>query len=80
MTNELVKILEAALEEQKKSMKWFEMYIDSNDNFDWEISKEHDMKCCGLLQAYEILTGKNIRALICEIREELETAYPTPPA
>lgn len=69
MTIELVKILEAAKQYKKESDYWFDVYDKSNDHLDWELSKEYYCKAKTMLDAYEILTGKNI--YICEIEEEL---------
>lgn len=69
MTNELVKILEAAKEYKRRSMFWFGMYEKSNDNSDWEKCKELDMKCDAMLEAYEILTGKKVYSI--DIDKEL---------
>lgn len=69
MTNDLVKILEAAKEYERRSMIWFEMYTESNDEYDWKTCKELSDKSETMLEAYEILTGKKIRRF--EIEEEL---------
>lgn len=74
MTDKLVTILECALAEIDDSDMWFEMYTNSNEECDWQLSKEHLMKCRGLLEAYEILTGKKIHALQHEIIKELAYA------
>lgn len=74
MTIELVTILECTLAELEDSDMWFDMYTTSNLESDWQMSKEHHMKCRGLLEAYEILTGKKIHELQHEIKEELENA------
>lgn len=72
MTIELVKILEAAKKYDELSMKWFEMYTASKDELDWNTSKEYDTYTRGLLEAYEILTGKHIRPY--QIEDELALA------
>lgn len=69
MTNELVKILEAAKEYKRRSMFWFDLYGNSNDESDWQMCKELDMKCDAMLEAYEILTGKKIYGI--DIDKEL---------
>lgn len=74
MTIELVTILERALAELEDSDMWFDMYTTSNMEMDWQLSKEHHMKCQGLLEAYEILTGKKIHPLQHEIKEKLANA------
>lgn len=71
MTIELVKILEAAKEYHRRAMVWFDMYTDSNDEFDWATCKELSNKCQGLLESYEIMTGRKIHEF--EIDEELMT-------
>ena len=71
MTDKLVTILECALAEIDDSDMWFEIYTTSNLESDWQMSKEHHMKCLGLLEAYEILTGKKIHPLQQEIIKEL---------
>ena len=60
MTIELVKILEAAKEYERRSNVWFDMYEESNDEFDWQTCKELLNKSDAMLEAYEILTGKKI--------------------
>ena len=60
MTIELVKILEAAKEYNRRSMIWFDLYRESNDKFDWQTCMELSDKCDAMLEAYEILTGKKI--------------------
>lgn len=67
MTIELVKILEAAKEYDRRSMVWFEMYTESNDEHDWNTCKELSDKSETMLEAYEILTGKKIHRF--EIRD-----------
>ena len=74
MTDKLVTILECALAELEDSDMWFDMYTNSNVECDWQLSKEHLMRCRGLLEAYEILTGKKIHPLQHEIKEELAKA------
>ena len=69
MTNELVKILEAAKEYKRRSMFWFNLYEGSNDENDWQMCKELDMKCDGMLEAYEIMTGKKVYGI--DIDKEL---------
>lgn len=73
MTIELVKILEAALENSEFALRWFKHYEDTNNEDDWEISKEYDMRAKGLLEAYEILTGRHVLCGYCFIRDELKT-------
>ena len=73
MDSELVKILEEALFEGQESDNWFEEYQKTNIKSFWNESIEHYAKCRGLLKAYQIITGKNVRALVLDIREELET-------
>ena len=69
MTIELVKILEAAKKYKRRSMFWFNLYEESNDELDWQMCKELDMKCDGMLEAYEILTGKKVYSI--DIDKEL---------
>lgn len=69
MTNELVKILEAAKEYRRKSMIWFDLYEKSNNEVDWQTCSELNMKCDGMLEAYEILTGKKVYGI--DIDKEL---------
>lgn len=71
MTIELVKILEAALEYLETSNKWFEYYEHTNDEDDWAICKKYDMRAKGMLEAYEILTGRYVPNGVCFVREEL---------
>ena len=73
MTDKLATILECALAELEDFGMWFDMYTNSNEECDWQLSKEHLMRCRGLLEAYEILTGKKIHPLQHEIKEELAT-------
>lgn len=60
MTIELVKILEAAKEYERRSDVWFNIYEESNNEFDWQQCKELLNKADAMLEAYEILTGKKI--------------------
>lgn len=60
MTIELVKILEAAKEYKRRSMLWFEMYQESNDDLDWQECKELSAKCDAMLEAYAIITGRKV--------------------
>lgn len=69
MTIELVKILEAAQSYKESGDRWFELYTNSLDKIDYQTSLEYDAKCRGMLEAYEILTGKKI--YIYEIDKEL---------
>lgn len=69
MTIELVKILEAAKEYNRRSMVWFRMFEESQDEFDWKTCMELTNKCDTMLEAYEILTGRKI--FRNEIEEEL---------
>ena len=69
MTIELKKILEAAKEYKRRSMIWFDLYEESNDELDWQMCKELTDKCKTMLEAYEILTDKMIYE--CNIDEEL---------
>lgn len=69
MTIELVKILEAAKEYERRSDVWFDMYEESNDEMDWQMCKELLNKADAMLEAYEILTGKKIYRF--EIENEL---------
>lgn len=71
MTNELVKILEAAKEYKRRSMRWFGLYEESNCESDWQMCKELEMKCYGLLEAYEILTGKKVYSIGIDIDKEI---------
>lgn len=73
MTEKLVKILEKALALMKKSDRWFDYYDESNDENDWDMCVKYRKRAQGLLDAYEILTGKHVNCIICSIREELET-------
>lgn len=69
MTIELVKILEAAKEYERRSNIWFDIYEESNDEFDWQMCKELLNKSDAMLEAYEILTDKKIHRF--EIDNEL---------
>ena len=69
MTIELVKILKAAKEYDRRSIILFEMYNESEDERDWQTCKELSDKCDAMLEAYEILTGKKIYGF--EIEEQL---------
>ena len=60
MTIELAKILEAAKEYKRRSMVWFDIYQESNDEFAWKACKEFSDKCNTMLEAYEILTGRKV--------------------
>ena len=69
MTIELVKILEAAKEYKCRSMIWFDLYEESNDDLDWQMCKELSAKSDTMLEAYRILTGHKIYQH--DIEEEL---------
>lgn len=58
--NELVYILEAAQEHKEMADNWFELYINSDEQSDWEMVMYEQGKCLGLLKAYEIVSGKKI--------------------
>lgn len=58
--NELVYILEAAQEHKEMADNWFEQYINSDEQSDWEMVMYEQGKCLGLLRAYEIVSGKKI--------------------
>ena len=60
MTIELVNILEAAKEYKRRSMIWFDLYEESNDELDWQTCKELSAKSDTMLEAYAILTGRKI--------------------
>lgn len=72
MTIELAKILEAALEYLKTSNKWFEHYEHTNDEDDWAICIEYDMRAKGMLEAYEIITGRHVLCGYYFVKEELQ--------
>ena len=77
MTIELVKILKAAKDHYDMCMTWFECEqnttsITKKEAYSiWSMQKEQ--KCRGLLEAYEILTGKKLHAF--EIENELTMTY-----
>lgn len=73
MTTQLVKILEKALALMEKSDRWFDYYDESNDENDWEMCVKYSKQAQGLLDAYEILTGKKIHCGLSSISKELET-------
>lgn len=69
MPIELVKILEAAKEHYNRSNVWFKMYQENDDNIYWTACTEEEHAACGLLEAYEIMTGRKIHTF--EIEKEL---------
>ena len=71
MTDKLATILEHALAELDKSNMWFDEYEKSGLDCDWKTCMEHEMKCCGLLEAYEIMTEKKVYPFTFEIKKEL---------
>lgn len=75
MTIELVKILKAAKAHYDCSMNYYKMWEQAKRKDEkkslWNFSEDEEEKCRGLLEAYEILTGKKIS--IFEIDEELAT-------
>lgn len=71
MTIELVKILEAALENAKLAESWFENYVESADESDWNICARYNERVKGLLEAYEIMTGEHVNSGSVFIQEEL---------
>ena len=70
MTIELVKILEAANYHNTKANRFFDAYNETEDSTWYELSKDQTMMTKGLLEAYEILTGKKV--YLSEIEKELE--------
>lgn len=70
MTIELVKILEAAQYHYDKETKWFNAYEETEDETWLQLSNEQRMITQGLLEAYNILTGKKI--YVYDIKAELE--------
>ena len=63
---ELVKILETALETREKGMKWFDAYCKNHDEECYNMSVGIMAHAEGLLEAYEILTGNEIRLSMIE--------------
>ena len=74
MTIKLVKILEAAQTHYEKSLYWFEKYEKADKEKDkvmyWNWSEMEEDQSRGLLEAYEIITGKKLH--IFEIKQELK--------
>lgn len=69
MTIELVKILEAARKHRSRSNVWFERYQENADESFWTACMEEEHAAKGLLEAYEIMTGRKIHTF--EIEEEI---------
>ena len=60
MTIELVKILEAANEHYNRSNVWFKMYQEDGNDIYWNACMKEEHAARGLLEAYEIMTGRKI--------------------
>ena len=60
MTKKLVEILEAARKHHVKSNFWFSRYQETADPLYLDDCKEQDDIARGLLEAYEIMTGKKV--------------------
>ncbi len=69
MTNELVKILEAAKEHYDRSNMWFKQYQETDEESYWNMCESEEYAARGLLEAYEIMTGKKIQTY--EIKKEM---------
>lgn len=63
---ELVKILETALEYREKGIKWFDAYCNNHDEDCYNMAQSFMIHAEGLLEAYEILTGNEIRLSMIE--------------
>ena len=68
--NELVYILEAAKEHYVLENMWWESFQESNDNTDYVLFSNERGCVKGLLQAYEIISGRRVFGFT--IDEELE--------
>lgn len=70
-----LQILKAALELQESSMKWFERSEDATDaeaaEVAWNTCMKRDEKSKGLLQAYRLLTDREVPATCPCIRKEI---------
>jgi len=64
MTIELVKILEAAKKHYNLSMEFYKSWEEATTKrereYMWNQSEQEEEKCRGLLEAYQILTGRDV--------------------
>lgn len=79
-TQQLHEILNAALEYETKSMLYWEYIKEAqnhglieSENFNWATCREYDGRAKGLLDAYEVLTGRKISCLPSAINKEIES-------
>ena len=73
MNAKLVEMLEAALKHMESSIYWFDQSQDDENSWQWVMSKEHDDKARGILEAYQIITGIRVDPLTIGIRAEIGT-------
>ena len=64
-------ILEEALKWAKGSMDMFSRYQETYDEGDWQASMEYDKRARGLLDAYQIITGREVVNIVSSIRDEM---------
>lgn len=69
----LFEILNKALYYANFSMDAFTRYQETDDAFDWGNCMEYDKRAWGLLDAYEILTGREVVNIISAIEDEIST-------
>lgn len=65
-------ILEAALKWAEYSMDMFARHQETNDEDDWRACSEYDRRARGLLDAYQIITGREVVNIVSSIRQEID--------
>ena len=74
--NDIVRNTLAILEEARKyakfSMDMFTRYQESNDEDDWHVSIEYDKRARGLLDAYQIITDREVVNIVSSIKFEID--------
>lgn len=65
-------ILEKALKYAGYSMDMFTRYQESDDEDDWRVCSEYDKRARGLLDAYQIITGREVVNIVSAIKQEID--------
>lgn len=67
----LFEILNKALTYANISMDAFKRYQETNDAYDWNNSMEWDRRARGLLDAYEIITEREVVNIVSAVEYEI---------
>ena len=65
-------ILDKALKYAGYSMDMFTRYQETDYESDWQASMEYDKRARGLLDAYQIITGREVVNAVSTIRMEID--------